>query len=256
MWLRENCYIMPLPLWKDIESLPNLVLQMNLYTQQVFSLSRNVTVYLLLEPTPITVKMGDIKIVMTFPMFTSIVCNTVINKDLIKRSYRVAEGSWAKVGIVNPYVVYVSCKNLKASYLSLSADSVKGSPYICLDKPQVNLELGLKILNGGFVEVSHSEKIVGKNIDVVTSRDPLTSFLKNVIDTLRNFIEKAEDIVLNPVNIDRKLEVYRQDMLLIDGIPAIVKVGKGIIFALDLSSSLAQILYNLILLTVFNVPTD
>lgn len=254
MWLKEGCIVVPLPLNKPLEDLASFRNLLDLYTKNVLYLAQKTPVYLLLEPTPIAVKLRNIKRSIVFPMLSSVICNDYV--DLFNNAYKIIEGVWAKVGIVTPYVIYNSCNTSRLQKLGLILNPLRGIPYICLDKVYVDNKLGLRILNGGFIEITYSKKEIGQQITITVSRDPLTALLKNVVNTLKIYIPGEEMIKFSPFDIDRSLSIYSKTIAFTNGKPIIISIGKGFIFALDLSNDIAQILYNLIILTAFTVSID
>jgi len=255
MWIKESCYIVPLPLWIDTANLEDIVIRMDSYINYLFYLSKKTDVYLLLEPTPITIKMRNIKRLIMFPVFSSIVCNS-LEINLAKRFYKVEEGTWVRVGIVTPYATSISCINPRAQNLGLAINPSKGIPYVCTDKLHIDTELGLKILRGGFIEVNHSKRNLGRKITITVSRDPLTILFKNVLDVLKTYVENMNEVEYSPIDIDKSLNMYANTIMMIDEKPTIIKIGKGIIFTLDLSNSIAKILYDLAILAIFNTTIN
>lgn len=257
MWINENCVIIPILFSMSLDNvnIANLKDLVDSYTKYILYLARRTTVYLLLEPTPITTKIRNIKRVIVFPMLSSIVCDpNQINQSRI--FYRIVEGVWAKVGVIFPYASYSSCEVSKAQDLGLEHSQSTGIPYICLDKNYVGRELGLKIINGGFIEVVNSRKNVGRIITIAASRDPLTSLLENITLMIKHSIDKYEGLRYSHVYVDQSLSIYVKNLVYVDHNPGIVKLGRGYVFALDLSDDLAQIFYNIILLIALSKPID
>lgn len=247
-WIKEGCKIVPLP----IDLVERNAKVLSDYVYGVLSLASNTDVYVLLEPTPIPIKINDVKRYMVFPSLSAIICNNIAN-NMFDNIYEIVDGVWAKVGIVIPSVNTNICGSAKALNLCLDVNPIKGIPYICLDQAFIDYELGKKVLNGGFIEITNDQREVGYKVIVEIAWEPLHIILHNIVNIILS--NQFNTIMFTPITISRDLHRYARTIVLVDGKPAIMRIGRGFAFSMDTTREISSILYHIIILATFTTPS-
>ncbi|MEM1525722.1 MAG: hypothetical protein QXH10_01795 [Ignisphaera sp.] len=249
MWIKERCKIVSFP----INSITYSFKAFNEYVRNIFSLAHTTNVYILLEPTPMPIKINSIKRYIVFPLLSAVICdNTTLR--LFDKVHEIVDGAWAKVGIVLPFVNTALCGSAKAFNLYLDINPIKGTPYLCSDRAFIDYEIGEKILSGGFIEIISNRKELGHKLVAENSWEPLQTFIHNII----NFVQsnQSNTVLFSPTTISKSLYPYVKTLVSVDGKPAVMRLGKGIIFSIDTATEIASILYHILVLITHIMPIE
>ncbi|MEM1645397.1 MAG: hypothetical protein QXL96_05945 [Ignisphaera sp.] len=249
VWIKEKCKIVSFP----INSVKHNVKVLSSYVHIVLSLASNADVYVLLEPTPIPIKINDVKRYIVFPPLSAIICSNIAY-NLFDSTYEIIDGVWAKVGIVTPFVSTNICGSAKALNLYLDINPIKGIPYLCLDRAFIDYEIGEKILNGGFIEIICDQRDVGYRVATEIVWEPLYIILNNIINLI--LPNQFNVITFTPITINRSLHQYTKTIVTVDGKPAIMKIGKGLVFSMDTTREITSILYHIMILIAFTTSLE
>uniref|UniRef100_A0A7C2ZS69 Uncharacterized protein n=1 Tax=Ignisphaera aggregans TaxID=334771 RepID=A0A7C2ZS69_9CREN len=254
MWVKEGCTVVPFPASALLKEGAH---QLFNYVREVFDCAYENSVYLSLEPFVVPTKIDKVKRFVAMPPLSAIVCKEEGHRDFSFVSYSVSDGVWAKVALVKPYITSERCGTITNLDLRLAMNSNEGVPYLCTDKPFVDFSEGLKIVNGGFIEVVEGKEENGDSIEFGVLRDPLHVFVLKLVDIIgsRN-ASRGQRVRYRSIAVDRNLKPYTNILVSVNGFPAALKIGKGYVFALDLGTDVAKTLYYMLVLMSFIKALD
>lgn len=249
MWIKERCKIISFPINSAMYSVEAL----NEYVRNIFSLAHTTNIYVLLEPTPMPIKINGIKRYIVFPLLSAIICDNA-TLSLFDKVHEIVDGAWAKVGVVSPFVNTTLCGSAKAFNLYLDINPIKGIPYLCLDQAFIDYEIGKKILSGGFIEVISNQKELGYKLVAEISWEPLQTLMHNII----NFVpsNQSNAVLFTPITVSKSLYPHAKTLVSVDGKPAVLKLGRGILFSIDTTTEIASILYHILVLITYIMPIE
>lgn len=247
MWIRDGCNIIVFPI--DLMS-PEGSRHIVAYTRHIFELAHSVPVYLVTEPIVVPVKISSLKRFIVLPPFSAIVCNNV-EIELPSKLYKVVDGMWANVTIVAPYVRDNLCGLAKLLNLALDVDSINGIPYLCLDDSFIDCKVSRHIVGGGFIEVTNMlEEGIVSDIKIENSGEPLHSLIRYVVEDYRDK-PKEQTVRFRPITVDKNLKIYLKPLMFINTYLVITKIGRGVVYSLDISTDLTRVIYHILLLRTF-----
>ncbi|MEM2627588.1 MAG: hypothetical protein QW775_05000, partial [Ignisphaera sp.] len=73
-----------------------------------------------------------------------------------------------------------------------------------------------------------------------------------------NFVQsnQSNTVLFSPTTISKSLYPYVKTLVSVDGKPAVMRLGKGIIFSIDTATEIASILYHILVLITHIMPIE
>ncbi|MEM1542208.1 MAG: hypothetical protein QW101_05250 [Ignisphaera sp.] len=246
MWLNENCRVIIFLNWIN-EYLGGYILE---YLKKIFTFSHRARTYIVVEPSTIPIKVGNVKRSITIEPLSAVICNTK-KENFIDFGYSIAEPIWLETVEVFPYSRNDLCGTAKTIGLDavIKRDDRIGIPYLCIDSSYINRETATKIINGGFIELENKPITNSRcRLEIKITNDWTSLFMRSVLNRYINEFGKCRYCT---IDLDKSLYPYCRTLVSIDKEPIVVKIGKGYIFSTDIENTISLIVYTLLILTTF-----
>ncbi|MEM1845019.1 MAG: hypothetical protein QXG46_05735 [Ignisphaera sp.] len=246
MWLNESCRIVVFSNCID-NYLGGNVLE---YLKKVFMLSHKTRTYIVIEPSIIPIRVGNIKRSIAIEPLSIVICNTE-EDSFVEFGYSIAEPIWLETVEVIPYSRSDLCGTAKTLGLDavIKKDNKIGVPYLCIDSSYIDKETVTEIIGGGFIELENKPIVNSKcKLEIKISNDWISLFVKSILNT---YIHEVEKCRYSTINLDKSLYPYSKTLVSIDKEPVVVKIGKGYIFSIGIENIISLTLYALLILITF-----
>lgn len=246
MRIREGCFVIPLSQYTNNDK--NLIE----YTRKLFELSHSEPIYIAIEPTIITMKMGIKKMWISIEPGSAIICNRSL-AELFYWSIEIMEDAWIETEILIPYTCKTLCGLTKTLNIPIDIDKEIGVNHTCISSNSINMEILKSVVNGGLIETIDVLYSNGKILEIKSRKNKLFIILKGMgID----HTVQLESSRYGYIEIPKEMKIFAEDIIYIDAKPIVIGLGKGYISLFASIEPYTVRIYIALLFSTYTTPTS
>ncbi len=246
MRVKEGCFAIPISQYAGNDK--NFIE----YIRKLFELSHSELIYIVIEPSIITIKMGVRKIWISIEPGSAIICNRNL-AELFNESIEIVEDVWIEAEILIPYTYEGLCGLAKTLNIPIDIDEEIGINHLCTTSNSINMEVLRKVINGGLIELIDILYSSGKFLEIKPRKNKLFIILKGMGI---NSISQLESSYYSYIEIPNEMKILIEDLIYIDDKPIVMGIGKGYISLFTSIEPYTTYIYTALLLSTYTNPSS
>ncbi len=244
MRIRERCFVIPLSSY--VGDSKNLVE----YIRKLFDISHREPIYIVTEPSIITMKMKTKKMWISIEPGSAIICSKNL-AEIFEKPIEIAEDTWIESEILIPYTRETLCGLAKTLNIPIDVDRNIGVNHICISSNFISMEILKMVMDGGMIEIIDTLYSDRKMLEVKPRKNKLFIILKGIgID----HPIQLESSLYSYIEIPKEMKIFTEDLIHIDDKPIVMGLGNGYVSLFTSIEPYTTHIYTALLFSAYTTP--